>query len=252
MTDIAPSCPRFPAIWTDEIAKAARAHTERVYPAEAAGMVANGQYVELENVSATPGEEVALDDHSHLKVAADAELFFHSHPDGLQCPSADDMLYQQQLGIPFVIQPWPEGRAFCFGDMLERAPLVGRAFRHGVHDCYAVIRDWYLAKGIKTLWDQPRGWQWWTKGQNLYTENFAQAGFVKIEPSEATEVGDLLLFSFNYGVPMHGALVCDKDLLLNHSAGARPLDHTRLSSIVPRSRWVRHATLALRYRGATT
>ena len=51
-----------------------------------------------------------------LCASAGADLFFHSHPDGLGCPSETDMIYQQQLGIPFVVMCMPIYDFFCFGD----------------------------------------------------------------------------------------------------------------------------------------
>ena len=53
------------------------------------------------------------------------------------------MRYQQQLGIPFVVMCWPLYDVFWWGDKLPRAPLIGRGFRHGIHDCYSLIRDYY-------------------------------------------------------------------------------------------------------------
>jgi len=135
-----------PVTWTQEVDEAARAHALEVYPAEAAGIVERGHYVRLENRSSDPKADVCLDDDDLLRVAG-ADVFFHSHPDGIGSPSAQDMIYQMQLGIPFVILVVPFIDLFAFGDQLPRAPLIGRGFRHGVHDCYSLIRDWYAEQG---------------------------------------------------------------------------------------------------------
>jgi proteasome lid subunit RPN8/RPN11 len=240
--------PVFPAAWSAAVGEAALKHTQDCYPQEAVGIVEGGQYVRLANLAFDPEESVRLGDADLVRVAA-SELFFHSHPDGLCCPSEADMTYQQQLGIPFVILQWPLGDCFCFGEQLEPAPLIGRAFRHGVHDCYSLCRDWYRQRGL-TLLDQPRGWQWWTKGRAFYVDRFRDAGFVDIPVGEATRPGDGLLFRFTYPTPMHAALVDDDpQLLLNHMAGRYEVDFTRLSGRIPRARWVRHAVMALRYGG---
>ena len=243
-----PTCPALPAAWTASVSDAARAHTQQCYPNEAAGIVLEGQYVPLENRSPTPGQDVFLSDDDLLRVA-DAELFFHSHPDGLGCPSETDMVYQQQLGIPFVVMVWPFLDVFCWGDMLKPAPVIGRGFRHGVHDCYSLIRDWYFeAHGVRLL-DQPRGWNWWLgrAPQNHYLDNFAQVGARQIPVDEANQRGDVILFNFSNAVPMHGAVVYDRDLMLHHISGIKPHDPTRLSGMVPRQRYHRFATFALRY-----
>jgi proteasome lid subunit RPN8/RPN11 len=242
---LAPLSPVLPACWTLEVHDAAIAHTGSAYPNEAVGIVEGGAYVALENRSRTPERDVLLTDDDLMR-AAQAEAFFHSHPDGLGCPSETDMVYQQQLGIPFFVMCWPLFDFFYWGDMLTPAPLLGRGFRHGVHDCCSLIRDWYREKGI-VFHDGPRDWSWWSAGKNLYLDNFERAGFVKIGVGEATQPGDVLLMNFNYQVPMHGALVHDKTLILQHAAGQRAVDPTRLSGFVPRTRYIRHVSLALRH-----
>jgi proteasome lid subunit RPN8/RPN11 len=243
--EIAPLSPVFPATWTHAIAEAAYTHAVEVYPQEAAGIVEHGAYVRLDNRSATPGEDVKLSDDELIRVAQ-ADVFFHSHPDALGVPSEHDMVYQKQLGIPFVVMCLPTYDCFAWGDTLERAPIIGRGFRHGVHDCYSLVRDWYREAGIVDLDEWPRGWEWWTRGQNLYRDNFEATGFTPIAVSEATQPGDGLLFAFNFKVPMHAAIVVDKDLLIHHASGVRAVDATRLSTLVPRARLVRHAVMAVR------
>lgn len=242
------SSPAFPSAWTPDIDAAARAHMAEVYPNEAAGIVMLGKYHRLENRSPTPGDDIVLSDDDLLAVAG-ADVFFHSHPDGIGCPSETDMIYQQQLGIPFVISTWPVPDFFAFGDMLPRAPLLNRVFRHGVHDCYALCRDWYAERGIATLPDQPRSWDWWARGkkQSHYMDNFERAGFRRIELGDAVREGDGLLMQFNYEVPMHAMIVVGKDLLMHHAAGIRPYDPTRVSTMVPRLRFAPHAVAALRH-----
>jgi proteasome lid subunit RPN8/RPN11 len=246
--DLVPMSPAFPDAWTPAVALAAYEHAVGGYPNEAAGVVVAGAYHRLDNISSTPEHDVILGDDDLLRVAG-AEVFFHSHPDGLGCPSEQDMIYQQQLGIPFVVMTLPVYDVFCFGDMLRRAPLVGRGFRHGVHDCYAVMRDWYAEAGF-SFPDQPRAWEWWTKagGKNLYMD-FAAHGFERIDLGEPPKRGDVALFNFRFDVPMHGAVVVDRDLLLHHASGVKPVDATRLSCLVPRARLGRHITLALRHPG---
>jgi proteasome lid subunit RPN8/RPN11 len=246
--DLVPMSPAFPAAWTPDVATLAYAHAVEVYPNEAAGIVEGGTYQRLDNVSQTPERDVVLGPDELVRVAG-ADVFFHSHPDGLGVPSEQDMIYQQQLGIPFVVMTLPVYDVFCFGDMLARAPLIGRGFRHGVHDCYAVMRDWYAEQGM-TYPDWPRGWEWWTKDgkKNHYLDNFEALGFERIDLSEPPRRGDVALFKFRFDVPMHGAVVVDADLLLQHASGVKPVDATRLSSLVPRARLARHITVALRRR----
>jgi cell wall-associated NlpC family hydrolase len=246
----APSSPMRPEAWSDDVHEAAKAHTAACYPNEAAGMVEGGAFVPLENLSQDPKNDVVLSDADLLRVA-DADVFFHSHPDTPASPTADDMRYQQQLGIPFVIMSWPYYDVAWWGDSLPRAPLLGRGFRHGIHDCYSLVRDYYADKGV-SLPDFPREWNWWAdekaggKGLDLYRDGFEKAGFQQIDIREATKPGDGLLMAFSYKVPMHAALVWDRDLLIQHAAGTKSVDPTRLSTLVPRSRYMRLVTMAVR------
>ena len=155
----APLSPARPAAWTDDMHEAAKAHAAESYPSEAVGIVERGQYVRLDNRSAEPTKDVHLSDEDLMRVAS-ADVFFHSHPDGIGSPSSTDMVYQQQLGIPFVVIVWPLYDVFWWGDSLARAPLIGRGFRHGVHDCMSLIRDHFQGKGV-VFADHPREWDWW-------------------------------------------------------------------------------------------
>ena len=80
-----------------------------------------------------------------------------------------------------------------WGKGVEKAPLIGRTFRHGVTDCYSLIKDYYeIEKGI-VLPEFPRDWEWWKQGeQNLFEQGFTKAGFVRIDASEA-KPGDVWL-----------------------------------------------------------
>lgn len=240
--------PDFPGIWSANIAEQARAQALLAYPREAVGIVEAGVYVPLENISANPESEVALSDADMVR-AANAQVFFHSHPNSNGCPSAHDMEYQQQLGIPFVILSIPEMDMFCFGDQCGRSPLLNRGFRHGVHDCMSLIRDWYYERGVDII-NKPRDWEWWNAGGNLYMDNFTGQGFKEIKNNGTPQLGDVYLFQFNYKVPMHGALVVEDGLLLHHPAAHRAADPTRLSTKVPRQRYLHLVTHRLRHYAA--
>src|SRR5215831_6739992 len=60
--EIAPMSPVAPAGWTPEVHAAAYAHAAECYPAEAAGVVEDGAYVRLANISNTPNDDVVLSD----------------------------------------------------------------------------------------------------------------------------------------------------------------------------------------------
>jgi len=241
-----PSSRALPVLWSADIDRAAREHAHEVRPHEAAGIVENGYYVRLDNVAPNPETEVALSDADRVRVMA-ADVFFHSHPGGPACPSQEDMQFQLDTGLPCVVYVPETNDLFAWGDMLPTAPLVGRAFRHGIYDCYGAVRDWYVQHKGVLLPEGARGWEWWSKGQDLYSENFARAGFTVLPIAEATQPGDLLMYRFNYKVLMHAAVVhTDPNLLFHHTAGRSEFDPSRVSGFVPRMRWVRLAYSAVR------
>jgi proteasome lid subunit RPN8/RPN11 len=236
----------FPDCWTPEVDRAARRHAHENLGQEVAGMVKDGLYVPFANVSPNPETEIGLSDQDMIRLA-DADAFFHSHPRGPACPSERDMRFQVDIAKPCLIYVPETNDLFAWGDMLARPALLGRAFRHGVFDCYAAVRDWYREHRDVTLPEGMRGWEWWSKGQDLYADNFARAGFVRIPLVDATQPGDLLMFQFNYKVLMHAAVVHSSDLLFHHTAGRFAYDPSRLSGYAPRERWARLASAAVRY-----
>jgi cell wall-associated NlpC family hydrolase len=175
----------------------------------------------------------------------------HSHPDGPNYPSVQDMASQIQTDVPWIIVS-TNGQAclppFAWGDQLERLPLMQRGFQHGVSDCYSLIRDWYfLNRGID-LPDFPRSWEWWNNQQNLYIAGFAKAGFVPTS-KEALKEGDGILFTVRSPTPNHAAIYIGNDLIIHHATARLGDDPSRLPSIEPAARWMQYATHLLTYQG---
>lgn len=241
------SAPTMPPLWTPAIAAAAMAHAQNDAPNEAIGCITADGYVPLANVSKDPANAAQLS-NGDMVTACSSLALYHSHPDGLACPSESDMRFQQQMAMPFIIQPLPFGEAFAFGDELERAPLVGRGFRHGVHDCWSCCRDWFHAEAGIELINPPRGWEWWNKpGFDLYGSGFEAAGFRAIPISEAVRPGDGLLLDLGAGRLQHAAVVLDRDTILHHLTGRFAFDPSRPSARTIRSRFVRFARMAVRH-----
>ena len=123
--------------------------------------------------------------------------------------------------------------------MLFRS-LVGREWSHGVLDCYALVRDWYqLERGVD-LPNFARFDDWWKRGENLYIENFARAGFAPVDASDL-QAGDCFLMQVASSVPNHAAVYLGDGLILHHLQG-------RLSSRdVYGGYWQKVTTHILRY-----
>lgn len=237
------------------------AHAEREFPRESCGLLLGDEdtldYRAHANSSATPQTHFRIA-QQHIKVAADRLCgIVHSHPaPAPPCPSAADMRQQIAFGVPWVIVPvGPGGDAgvpFCFGDGVPIPDLVGRGYRHGVTDCYAVIRDWYRVQRNLILDDVPRHWRWWEDSPHpdLYERGFAAAGFSEIPRAEA-DVGDAVLIAFGArGVVSHAAVIVAPGVMLHHPSSTQPYDPARLSRREPLARWREHIRRVLRHPGA--
>lgn len=73
----------------------------------------------------------------------------------------------------------------CHKTEAYQAPLLGRAYIHGVQDCYSLVRDYYSRELDIELPDFERADAWWEHENHepLYEQNFKKAGFVAVDKS---------------------------------------------------------------------
>ena len=169
----------------------------------------------------------------------------------LSIPSAAEMRAQMSLAVPFGVVVCERSRCidgFWFGDQCPTLPLLGRPFRHGVTDCYSLIRDFYRLERNVLLPDYPRDWNWWLQGLDLYRAGFEEAGFRPLDPEDADQA-DAVLFQMRSKVPNHAAVLLDGGWMLHHPASVRPCDIMRVSYREPLARWKRHVVQWVRYEG---
>lgn len=224
---------------------AAKKHAREQYPKESCGFVVDDMYVPLENNAQDPEKAFSIADAEYIKYSSKIQAVIHSHPDGPACPSEADMVGQASMGVPWgivVINAQQVEEVFWWGEGVETPDLIGRSFRHGVTDCYSLIRDYYLKSKKVKIPDFPRGDSWWVGGgRNLYMDNFEKAGFKRISASEARE-GDVFLAQVRSPVYNHGGVLVENGLILHHL-------HGRLSCREPLVRWQKYITVWLRYVG---
>lgn len=215
------------------------------YPNEAVFSIhENGGAVEIENVSPTPYNSFMIEELPRRAVG-----LVHSHPDGPAYPSIEDMRSQVATGLEFgIIQCTSEdaGGFFQWGGE-ERAPIFERPFRHGVTDCYALIRDYYLSESGIRLKEFPRSWEWWEAGENMYLDGFERAGF-KMVDRESIERGDMVLISIKGDVPIHAGIYIGNGDFLHHLGGKNGYDPSVMPRIDTVTRWQRHITHVMRHK----
>ena len=237
------------------IAAAAKRHAASAAPEECIGFVIGGAYRAQHNIAFNPREQARANPDAVLNAQRDGlQAVIHSHPHPHPpCPSLADMRAQLAMGVPWAIVPVSEngepGNLVWWGPGVPAPPLLGRPYRHGVTDCYSIVRDWYARNSVR-LADVARGWRWWTRSKNnpdLYERGFRSAGFEEIDRADA-DVGDGLLIQIGADCVNHCAVVVEPGVILHHPGGDRPYDPTRLSRRDVASRWMRHVRRVIRYR----
>lgn len=231
-------------ILSESVCNQLQIHAMEAYPNECLGYIKDGEYVRLNNNSNDPdvSASLSMQDTKEL-LDLDIDALCHSHPEGPDCPSALDMQTQMAMAIPFVIVSTTKEackKPFIWADKgMAKPPLVGRPFRHGVWDCYDLVRSYYLHVRGVFLEDAPRGWDWWSPaqqpGEGLYEQNFRKWGFEVVH--DGIEIGDVVLLKAGSKVVNHAGVYIGDHLLLHHLAGRLEADKSRVSTIEPIVRW---------------
>ncbi len=198
-------------------------HAAGEFPRESCGLlvVRKGKeiYVPCKNIGVGTAQFV-IDPQDYVKADKRGEIVgvVHSHPNLPATPSQADCVACEASGVPWFIVSYPNGQWFELAPKGYVAPLVGREWSHGMLDCYSIVRDWYAQERGLSLPNFQRFDEWWRRGENLYVDNFAAAGFEVVEPDDLL-VGDVLLMQVNSDVPNHAAIYLGDGLILHHLQG---------------------------------
>ncbi|MCO7246351.1 NlpC/P60 family protein [Halomonas sp. Mc5H-6] len=215
------------------------------YPNEAVWLITPGECRQVKNIATDPESTFKVDKRTMAAaIKRGLQAVVHSHPDFPDCPSAADMRGQLATVVPWGIVATNGENCTpirWWGEGVEKAPLIGRGFVHGITDCYALIRDYYAQELGIALPEYPRNWQWHEQGENLYLDGVASAGFRRIEAEDA-KPGDMWLAQFRSPVPNHGGVLLDNGLTLHHPSARNPVDPARLSRREPVGRWQHYIT----------
>lgn len=191
------------------------AHSSECGENESCGFVVRNdsedRYIRCKNISSTPhdnfeisaDEWIAAENNGNTIVAV-----VHSHPNGIPLLSKLDQQSQQMTAVDWWLAC--NGNIYKFRYM---PPLLGREFKHGITDCYTLMRDAYHLAGIN-LPDFHRDDGWWDHGQNLYLNNISDHGFFRVD---SPQPGDVILICVGSSTPNHAAIYCGDQYILHHS-----------------------------------
>lgn len=212
----------------DAIKEEALAHALRDAPREACGLVVivkgRERYVPCRNLATGDNHfELVPEDYADAEDLGEVVGVIHSHPNGGCNPSEADQVSCERSGLEWHIVGLPSGQWASIRPTGYKAPLVGRVFSHGVLDCYTLIRDYYFETLGIVLPDFYRPDNWWNKRVrgddvlNLYMDNFAKAGFVKV--TRPPQKHDVFLMQVESDVVNHAAIYLGDEVILHHLYG---------------------------------
>lgn len=191
-------------------------HALDAYPSESCGLVVDGEYVRCANQAEKPGEHFILSPADYKAAASRGEVqaIIHSHPDYPCAASEADLAGCEESELPWGIIEVRQGRYVrhrWYEPQGTEAPLIGRQFYHGVHDCLSIILDYYKRERGVDLGNFNREDGWWERGGDLYREHLPAAGFVQVD--DGPQDGDVVLMQIRSRVPNHaGVFLADGQL----------------------------------------
>ena len=204
------------------ILDAVRAHAAREAPRECCGLVTleagRQRYHPCRNVAPAASEfEISGEDYAAAEDAGQVLGIVHSHVGTPPEPSPADLAACRTSGLPWLIVNHPTGESRTIVPGAYRAPLEGRAYVHGVHDCWALVRDGLRELAALEVPDFERRDRWYLRGDNLVEQHLVEAGFVKVahDIREARRF-DLLVMQLGAPVPNHTALYLGDGIMLHH------------------------------------
>jgi proteasome lid subunit RPN8/RPN11 len=227
------------------------------FPEESCGLVIEGRgYVPFANVAPEPELDFEMPLAAAEAIAAGGAgaasrvlAVVHSHTNGRDHPSSEDIVQQIAQGIPYGLTVTDGGDAtepLFWGDSLAlEVPYLERIFRwgptgtDGKGDCWALARDWYRRERGILFPDFPRDGDWQDDRPDQYDESWAPLGFRRVLQDDA-QPGDLVLFSIRHrGRANHAGILLEGGQLLHHQ-------HRRRSCSVYLGDWQRDAVAWLR------
>lgn len=171
----------------------------------------------------------------------DVTATYHSHPYGVVNPSDADMTMCEMTDMPMHIVCAANSAHMMIEPSGYQAPYLKRSYVFGVHDCYTLVRDWYSREfsiDLPRFDEEHRGF---IKGEDVYVQNFEQAGFIQLKDMPVCH-GDVFLLQVGAQHVNHAVIWLKSGRILHHVVNrVSKEDHWT-------GYWVEHATHHLRHK----
>ena len=198
----------------DQLA-AALAHAEQCAPLESCGVIAGDEFIAIDNLAAECGHFI-MDRRAFCRIDSGQKVtaIVHSHVDYPAIAGETDRASCEATGLPWLIVSWPAGRWCVITPEGWTAPLIGREWAWGSHDCYGLIRDGFAAYTGIQLPDYPRDWMFWKESDEIGAK-IAENDFVILPEGSRPQHCDLIGMRFASPVVNHLALFLEPDQILH-------------------------------------
>lgn len=202
-------------MWLDDF----KAHVLKDYPNEAVGIVVDEQYIPIPNRSDNPTQQFSIPSSIFYKYQP--SLILHSHTTTTEHNQSWASSHDMRLMIQYPNIQWGiistdginTGELIIYDDTYI-PELLGRPFVHGLYDCYGMVRDYFRLDGYN-IKNYPRSYKWWENGQNLYIDNFKDAGFIEVD-NDDLQTGDVLLMAVTSETIHHAAIYVGNNTIYHH------------------------------------
>jgi proteasome lid subunit RPN8/RPN11 len=183
----------------------------KVLPEEACGFVVDNEIVPCKNVHSLPltNFAIAAEDYARAESLGDIQFVYHSHVDAPCRFSLHDIKACKQSNLPWLIYH-PLSGDHTYADPRGSAPYEGRCWVYGIHDCYGLVRDFFLNEFGITLDDFERGdeEEWKASEWNMFEKHWQMQGFYEIEAPQ--QKGDVVLMQIESPTPNHVGVIAGK------------------------------------------
>lgn len=211
---------------------------------EACGFIVNNeQVIVCKNIHDCPETNfaIAAEDYVMAEDCGEITAVFHSHTHGKDRFSPHDVEACKATNIPWVMYN-RETNNFLYADPRMSAPIVGRQWVYGIHDCYALVRDYYHQSFGIDLDDFKRGdeEEWQNPEWKMFDDNFASQGFTEKDKSAVLKHGNILMFKLLSSSVTHVGVVDEAGCGFYHHMGQRYSEHVEYNGF-----WAKMTTKVL-------